>query len=131
MQVIDGDRRDGELAAVAPQSGARPRVVGHRRIGVGDGFGGCRQFGGDRVGPLAEKVSHLLGSPVWYPVVNHFCRSADDPCVHVSGLTRPVEAFWMRSSPTEDAADSASAMSLSVNGSKNVTPVLSCLVIAA
>ena len=36
------------------------------------------------------KVSHLFGSPVWYPTVNHFCRCSDDPCVHCSGLTRPV-----------------------------------------
>ena len=31
----------------------------------------------------------MLGSPVWYPMVNHFCRSADDPCVHDSGSTSP------------------------------------------
>ncbi len=51
--------------------------------------------------------------------VNHFCRCSEEPCVHDSGLTRPVACFWIRSSPTDDAADSASAMSLSLNGSRN------------
>jgi hypothetical protein len=46
-------------------------------------------------------------------------------------LIRPVACFWIRSSPTDEAADSASAMSLSLNGSRNGTPVLSCLVMAA
>lgn len=42
----------------------------------------------------------MLGSPVWYPTVNHFCRCAAEPCVQVSGLVRPVVCCWIRSSPT-------------------------------
>ncbi|COZ22181.1 Uncharacterised protein [Mycobacterium tuberculosis] len=60
----------------------------------------------------------MLGSPVWYPTVNHFCRCAAEPCVQVSGLVRPVVCCWIRSSPTAAAAARASWMSLSLNGSR-------------
>jgi len=36
--------------------------------------------------------------------VNHAWRSFEEPCVHVSGVTRPVAAFCSRSSPTAAAA---------------------------
>jgi hypothetical protein len=44
------------------------------------------------------------------PIVNHFWRDADEPCVKLSGETRPRVTRWMRSSPTA-AASSASAIS--------------------
>lgn len=64
-------------------------------------------------------------------MVNHFWRCAEDPCVQDSGLTRPFTSAWMRSSPTDAAADNASEMSLSLNGSRNGRPVLSCLTVEA
>jgi hypothetical protein len=46
-------------------------------------------------------------------VRNQCCRSAEDPCVQVSGLTRPWNSCWRRSSPTAAAASIASATSRS------------------
>ena len=75
------------------------------------------------VGVALVRVAGLV--PDGEPVLT-LLRGAVGPRL---GVTRPVAAFWMRSSPTDDAADSASAISLSLNGSKNGTPVLSCLVV--
>src|SRR5581483_10411025 len=60
------------------------------------------------------KVLQRFASPVWKPVENQCVRSAEEPCVHVSGLTCPCVACWMRSSPTAAAALSASFTSASV-----------------
>ncbi len=54
-----------------------------------------------------------------------------DPSVQPSGFTWPVAASWMRSSPTADAADSASSSCCSVIGARNVTPVSGSTVVAA
>ena len=56
-------------------------------------------------------MSHRFGSPEPYPVVNHLSLCADEPCVQVSGFTWPRVADWIRSSPTEAAALSASRTS--------------------
>ncbi len=60
---------------------------------------------------LAEKVSQRPGSPVSYPARNQRWRDSAEPCVQLSGSTRPAERCWMRSSPTAAAASSPSAMS--------------------
>src|SRR5581483_3242664 len=60
------------------------------------------------------KVLQRFALPVWKPVENQCVRSAEEPCVHVSGLTCPCVACWMRSSPTAAAALSASFTSASV-----------------
>ena len=41
----------------------------------------------DQMRPV--NVSQLSGLPVVYPLANHFWRCADEPCVQVSGVTRP------------------------------------------
>jgi hypothetical protein len=38
---------------------------------------------------LAPKVLQAEGAPVCRPMVNHFWRNVDEPCVKVSGETRP------------------------------------------
>ena len=45
VQVIDRDRCDRELTAVAAQPAPRPRVGGHVRVGVGHRVGGVDEFG--------------------------------------------------------------------------------------
>src|SRR5205823_3484500 len=63
---------------------------------------------------LPLNVSHAAGSPLCCPTVNQCFRSADDPCVQVSGFTGPCVSDWIRSSPTAAAASSASATSACV-----------------
>ena len=50
VQVIDRDRRDRELTAVAAQSAPRPRVGAHLRVGIGHRVGRIDEFGRDDCG---------------------------------------------------------------------------------
>ena len=43
----------------------------------------------------AAKVLHWFGSPVSNPFFSHWCRIAEEPCVHWLGSTRPADIRWM------------------------------------
>ena len=60
--------------------------------------------------------------PSSYPIRNQRWRCSADPCVQPSGLTRPVVCCWIRSSPTDLAAATASAMSWSLMSAISGTP---------
>ena len=51
-----------------------------------------------------ERIATVWGRPDSIPVLNHWTRWAEDPCVNRSGWTRPVDIFCSRSSPIAAAA---------------------------
>ena len=50
------------------------------------------------------KVSQEPGLPVEKPLAAQYWRILAEPWVQLSGCTRPLEASWIRSSPTAAAA---------------------------
>ena len=107
----------GVVREVGQDAGERrPHRRRHRvpLLGPVDGQGGDVSLPGHRelVGHSQPRssvanVSHWFGSPVWYPVMNHFCRCSDEPCVKEFWSTRPLPRFsWMKSSPIRPAARS-------------------------
>lgn len=70
-------------------------------------------------------------SPLRKPVVNHCWRCAAEPCVQDSGVTRPWNLSWIRSSPTAAAASSPSRMSAGVSEVISGRPVDSSGVVVA
>src|SRR5258705_3664078 len=76
------------------------------------------------------KVSQDLGSPAEKPVVNHWVRCCEEPCVNLDSSTGPPIFFWMVSSPTAAAASSAWAMSAPVTEVKIGCPLVSVVCVA-
>src|SRR5207245_11284258 len=83
-----------------PASAATRMVLWIREVTIGDAMpmwthaqsvaGPVRNVRSVRVRHLPSalpNVSHPFGSPVWYPCVHHFSRSADEPWVNVPLLT--------------------------------------------
>src|SRR4051812_39817328 len=65
-------------------------------------------------GVEALKVSHASSDPCLKPVLNHFMRCSDEPCVQDSLSIVPVACSWIRSSPTAAAASNPFLTSASV-----------------
>src|SRR4051812_9115562 len=92
MQVIDGNRRDRELAAIAAQPAPRPRVVRHARIGGGHRARRFDKFGRDDHRVLGAVVV-LDGRSVLIPVgktrlvlAEHEPDAVVEDAVHVANV---------------------------------------------